>query len=35
MTTTAQPPQQVTPEESWRGYAEENGDELTRATTLR
>jgi ABC-type multidrug transport system fused ATPase/permease subunit len=35
MTTTAQPPQQVTPEESWRGYAEENGDELSRATTLR
>jgi ABC-type multidrug transport system fused ATPase/permease subunit len=35
MTTTAQPPQQVTPEESWRGYAEEDGDELTRATTLR
>ncbi|HEU4948855.1 MAG TPA: ABC transporter ATP-binding protein [Kribbella sp.] len=34
-TDTPQSPQQPTPEQSWRGYAEENGDELTRATTLR
>ena len=34
-TKTADTSQQPTPEQSWRGYAEENGDDLPRSTTLR
>ena len=37
MTTTQQPPQPSAEQQndSWRGYAEEGNDELSRATTVR